>query len=121
MPEQLLDAAQVRAAVEQVRREAVPERVRRDLASTPLGDRADARSPRAQPPAHVARAKRAAGLRQEQRLGGLRGRAWACAAPSTSAGRARSRYARIASIAGSPTGTKRVLRPLPSTRSCSPS
>ena len=59
--EQLLDAAQVRAAVQEVRREAVAQRVRGGSAGDagPLG-------PHPQPPPHVARAQRAPGLAQEQ-------------------------------------------------------
>ncbi len=63
MPKQLLDAAQVRPAVQQMRGEAVAQRMRRRA----LAD-ADARGPCAQPPAHVAGAQRPPGLAQEQHI-----------------------------------------------------
>ena len=62
VPEQLLDRAQVRAAIEQVGGERVTQRVRR---ARP-GD-ADAAAPDAQAPAHVARRQPPTRLAQEQR------------------------------------------------------
>ena len=62
MAEQLLDRAQVGAAVEQVRREAVAQRVRRGLARG-----AGALRPAPHPAAHVARRQPPAAAAQEQR------------------------------------------------------
>src|SRR5271156_2431808 len=71
VPEQLLDAPEIRAAVQQVRREAVSERVRRGGAIT---DPPHAFGPRPQPAPHVARTQRPAALAQEQGIGEVRGR-----------------------------------------------
>ena len=46
VPEQLLNAAQIGAHVEQVRREAVPERMRVDVPLRPAGERVRPEKPR---------------------------------------------------------------------------
>ena len=108
VPEQLLDDAQVRAAVEEVRGERVAQRVRRDALGQP-GEPAQPIDPVAQ----AADAERRALVVQEDRRRapgrGSRRRA-------TSSGRASSRYASSAAIAGRPSSPMRSLRPLPSTR-----
>src|SRR5271169_1950155 len=70
VPEQLLDAPEIRAAVQQVRREAVPERVRRggSIADTP-----HACGPCPQPAPHVAGTQPAAALAQKQGIARVRG------------------------------------------------
>ena len=106
MSEQLLDRPQVGAAVEKVRRERVPQRVR--VHRTP---QSGACRPDPQAPAHVGGRERPAGLREQQRpLAVVRER-----------GSRALEIVASARIAGSPTGTKRVLEPLPSTRTCSAS
>src|SRR6185437_16389977 len=69
VPEQLLDRAQIGAAVEQVGGEAVAQRVRGDRAGVARGVCLHARGPRAKAPPDVARAERAPGLREEHRVG----------------------------------------------------
>ena len=94
-------------ALQQVGRERVSQRVRRDAA----GDRRLAH-PALQAPAHVGGMKPPAALRDEQRRSRRRRR-------RARGGRARGSGCR-ARWAGSPIGTRRFLPPLPSTRSRSP-
>ena len=108
MAEQLLDDPQVGAAVEQVRREGVAERVRRHAVG-----QAGPAAQEVEPVAQAADAERRAAVVQED-LGGLvlAGRAQR---PGGPAGRPRDR--RSSDLrAGRPSSPTRSLRPLPSTR-----
>ena len=111
MAEQLLDDAQVGAAIEQVRRERMAERVRRDARGRP------ARAGQPLEPGAQARARR--GLRRRgsgtARVGLRPGRV--VGTPASSSGRPSARYASSASRAGRPSRPIRSFRPLPITRS----
>ena len=117
MPEQLLDRAQVGTPLEQMRGERVPQRVRvrlRERRRAPWRAR-----PGAQPPPHVRGAQPPTGLGEEQRLPLSRRpspRSIAQRRPRALEVARRSRRS-----ACSPTGTNRVLPPLPSTRTVSAS
>ena len=116
MSEQLLNRAQVGAALEQMRRERVPQRVRMRLRERRRPALGDAR-PGAQPPADVRVLSRRPVF---ERNSGSR-----CAAASPRRAQRRARRARgsarARASACSPTGTSRVLPPLPSTRTVSAS
>src|ERR1039458_2934032 len=101
MAQQLLNAPEVGAAVEEVRGEAVSEGAGRDRSATgptgPAAKRTHPFGPRSAAPCPPPRG------------GGGGG------------GAARAGGPRPPPMAGSPTGSSRVLRPFPSTRSCSAS
>ncbi len=119
--EELLHGAQVGAAVEEVRRGAVPQRVRPARAGA-----RDGREQRRDLPVHAAHAEAAAAHAEEHRR--RRGH-WRpvpspvaadapprAAAATSIAGRATSRYRSSARAAGAPYGTTRSFAPLPVTR-----